>query len=106
MTLGTQYFRLWCPSHPWRRSYRGRHEVQVRRLAVAGASQGVHPLGPLHQEQVRRGSHLQQARPHGSPLPAGVKKILYLYVFINMYSSIYIYLYIFIYIHYYCTLST
>ena len=67
------FFRLRCSADSRRRPYRRRHKVQVRRLAVAGPSQGVHPARPFHEEQVRRSPHLQQARPHGGALSAWVR---------------------------------
>ena len=86
--LRTLYFRhrLRSSADPRRGPHRGRHQVQVRRLALAGPSQGVDAAGPLHQEQVRRSAHLKPARPHGRSLPAWVSlnteldKYMYLHI--------------------------
>ena len=48
----------------------GGREVRLRGLAVAGAGEGEHLAGAVHQEQVWRRPHLRPARPHGRSLPA------------------------------------
>ena len=74
---------------PGHRQDRRRGEVQVRGLAVAGghtepwiapilgcdwliagAGEGKHVAGAVHEEQVWRGSDLGPARPDRGPLPA------------------------------------
>lgn len=51
---------------------RRRHRLDVRRMAVAGAGQGGHVAGPVHQEQVRRRVDHPKARHHGRPLSTRV----------------------------------
>ena len=80
--------RLWGPPHSRSGENRGRRQIQVRRLAVAGASQRVHLAGTLHQEQMRRCSNLRQTCPNCSSLSTRVSYIQYVEIKAISFKSI------------------